>query len=448
VPVLLGGEVRAVVELWRDATPIFGQLEATRVTVVAVTLAAAIVCAILLYLIFRSAQGRLARQSLQLLEAARHDPLTGALNHGVIVEELTRIVGRAGVDRAAVGLGLVDIDNFRALNDTYSHKAGDQVIQEVFRLLTTWLPPSAILGRYGADEFLVVAHGSSALQLQQAIESVRTAAAELTFHFGSSERLPVNISAGLCYYPDNGESVTSLLSVATMTLDEARVSGGDTIRAAEAGRAVSRMDQTFDVLQGLVIAIDTKDHYTRMHSEDVARYADFMAELMGLDRDTRLALRAAGLLHDVGKIGIPDVILRKPGRLTDEEREIIRQHVALGDMIVRDLPSLPTVRAGIRNHHERWDGKGYLDGLRGEDIPLVARILAVGDAFSAMTSTRPYRKALPVEEALARLGDAAGSQLDERIVKIFLDGFESAANPPLPGETTGLRAWSLRPEAA
>jgi len=148
----------------------------------------------------------------------------------------------------------------------------------------------------------------------------------------------------------------------------------------------------------------------------------------------------AGLLHDIGKIGIPDAILHKPGRLTDDEFAVFKQHVALGDAIVRDLPDLDLIRAGIRHHHERWDGQGYLDGLAGEEIPLVARILAVSDAFSAMTTTRPYRKGLPVEEALTRLGDAGGSQLDPRLVEIFVKGIRSEADAPLPAEPTSVAA--------
>ena len=130
------------------------------------------------------------------------------------------------------------------------------------------------------------------------------------------------------------------------------------------------------------------------------------------------------MLHDVGKIGIPDIILRKPAKLTAQEYDVVKQHVALGGMIVRDLPDMDAVLPGIRHHHERWDGRGYLHGLSGEDIPLIARILAVGDAFSAMTTTRPYRKALDIEEALKRLGDAAGSQLDEALVVEFIRGIE------------------------
>ncbi len=189
----------------------------------------------------------------------------------------------------------------------------------------------------------------------------------------------------------------------------------------------------FDLFQGLVIAVDTKDLYTRRHSEDVARYSIFLAERLGLDADLIRSIHVAGLLHDVGKIGIPDQILRKPGKLTAAEYDIVKQHVALGDMIVRDLPDIEVVRAGVRHHHERWDGQGYLDHLEGEEIPQIARILAVADAFAAMTTTRPYRKALDFRDALDRLGDAAGSQLDERYALAFIEGIEHDANPPLLG---------------
>ncbi|HEX5823422.1 MAG TPA: HD domain-containing phosphohydrolase, partial [Candidatus Limnocylindrales bacterium] len=138
-------------------------------------------------------------------------------------------------------------------------------------------------------------------------------------------------------------------------------------------------------------------------------------------------------------------ILRKPGKLTEVEFAIVKQHVALGDMIVRDLPDIDLIRAGIRHHHERWDGAGYLDRLEGEGIPLIARILAVGDAFSAMTTTRPYRKALGIREALTRLEDAAGSQLDEQLVRLFVEGIETAPDAPLPGmEGSASDLWTPR----
>jgi HD-GYP domain-containing protein (c-di-GMP phosphodiesterase class II) len=144
----------------------------------------------------------------------------------------------------------------------------------------------------------------------------------------------------------------------------------------------------------------------------------------------------------VGKVGIPDALLRKPSSLSAEERGIIEQHVALGDLIVRDLPDIDTVRAGVRHHHERWDGAGYLDHLAGEEIPQIARILAVCDTFSAMTTTRPYRKAMSVGEAMKRLGDAAGTQLDERLVVSFIGAMDTATEAPRPeDETARGRLW-------
>jgi HD-GYP domain-containing protein (c-di-GMP phosphodiesterase class II) len=158
---------------------------------------------------------------------------------------------------------------------------------------------------------------------------------------------------------------------------------------------------------------------------------------MGLDDDLQHTIQLAGLLHDIGKIGIPDVVLRKPSKLTAEEYGMFQQHVVLGDAIVRDVPNVDLVRAGIRSHHERWDGKGYVEGLEAGEIPLIGRVLAVADAFSAMTTTRPYRKALPLTEALKRLEDAAGTQLQEDLVTAFVTGIETAPDAPLPGDDAG-----------
>lgn len=443
LPIVDEGQTRAVVAIWRDAAPILAQLDDTRNRVVLITLSAAIVTAVVLFLIFRAAQGRLTRQTIQLLEAARRDPLTGALNHGALVETLAGMVEAARKTDGALSVALVDIDNFGLLNDTYSHPAGDRVLREVGVLLASLLPPDATWGRYGPDEFLVISPPQSPDALGPALEELRAELVEHSIEFEGSERLPVSVSAGVVAYPSIGESVTSLLSLAALTLDEARAGGGDAIRVAEAKPVAASYARTFDILQGLVIAVDTKDRYTRHHSEDVARYAEFLARQLELDPDMRRAIHTAGLLHDVGKIGIPDIILRKPGRLSEEERQIVQQHVALGDMIVRDLPGLELIRAGIRYHHERWDGRGYLDRLAGDDVPFVGRILAVADAFSAMTTTRRYRKAIPIEEALRRLEDAAGSQLDARLVEAFVRAIWTDATAPLPG--TSLRADQTQP---
>ncbi|MGZ8502519.1 MAG: bifunctional diguanylate cyclase/phosphohydrolase, partial [Candidatus Limnocylindrales bacterium] len=441
-PLQADGRVLAVVGLWRDAGPILVRLDAVRRDVIVVTLSAAAVATFVLFLVFRAAQARISRQTEQLVEATRRDPLTDTPNHGALVEELAGAIEIARTKGEPIGIVLVDIDNFRLLNDTHGHAAGDQAILTVAELLRAEFPAGTVYGRYGPDEFLVMDPSADVEVLEHAIDRLRSALTERALQFGESERLPVTISAGICSYPQHADSVTALLTVAAVTLHEAKASGGDVVRIAGVTPDVPAETRTFDVFQGLILAVDAKDRYTKRHSEDVARYSVFLAERLGLDPETVAIIRVAGLLHDVGKIGIPDGILRKPARLTDEEYRIVKQHVALGDLIVRDLPNVDIIRAGVRHHHERWDGTGYLHGLAGEEIPLIARILAVGDAFSAMTTTRPYRKAIDIREALSRLEDAAGTQLEERLVAAFVDGIKNVGDSPLPGETTPTRLWT------
>ena len=438
LPLAIGGRTALVVSMWRDAAPIIGLLENLRRDVVIVTLTAAIIASVTLYLVFRAAQGRLRRQSEALIEAGRRDALTNTLNHGSLVGSLAEEIERARQEGRQLSVALIDLDGFRLLNDNHGHAAGDQALLTVSGLLEQHGRDELLMGRYGPDEFLLVSANRSAEELQPLVMAFREELGGHALQFESTEALPITVSAGLCTYPTHGTSVTALLSAVVRTLEEAKGSGGDTIRIArveEEGSAPSA--SSFDVLKGLVLAVDTKDRYTKRHSEDVARYAVFLAGRIGLDDDLVRSIQVSGLLHDVGKIGIPDEILRKPGRLTAEEMDVLQQHVVLGDMIVRELPDLENVRAGIRYHHERWDGKGYIERLEGEEIPLIARVMAVADTFSAMTTTRPYRKALDLKEAIARLGDAAGTQLDERLVVAFLEGLEQDANAPLPGSEFG-----------
>ena len=332
-----------------------------------------------------------------------------------------------------VAIGLLDVDNFTLTNEIHGHAAGDELLRRIASLSDD-LEPGWALGRFGPDEFLVVAPNDIG---QPAGGGTRRVSAPAQGHQrairASPSSSPSHSAPGLPHRPEQADNATELLSSATMALTEAKSAGGDLVRVAD--RTVDeRADaRGFDVLHGLVIAVDNKDRYTKRHSEDVARYASFIARRAGLDEEFQSTVRLAGLLHDVGKIGIPDSILRKPGGLNDDEAQVVKQHVALGDAIVRDLPNIELVRAGIRHHHERWDGHGYLHGLEEEAIPLIARILSVADVFSAMTTTRPYRKALSVAEALKRLGDAAGTQLDASLVTIFITGIETAPDAPLPG---------------
>jgi diguanylate cyclase (GGDEF)-like protein len=429
------GDPLAVVAVWRDAAPLLSGVDAARRDIIIVTLAAAVLLGIVLLGVFWAAQKRILRQQADLVEAERRDPLTNLLNHGAVVTLMAEAVETARAKGRRFGLALVDIDNFRLFNDTHGHEAADQVLLRVADWLQREDGEDKAIARYGPDEFLLVLPGADHIDMDAAVARIRTGLSGVSVQFGESEQLPVTVSAGICLYPDHADSVTELLSAVTVAVGEAKASGGDAVCIAQLGderqKAVSG---SFDVLQGLVIAVDSKDRYTKRHSEDVARYAVFLAGQLGLDPDLRRTIHLAGLLHDVGKIGIPDHLLRKPSKLTAEEFDVFKQHVALGDAIVRDIPNVELVRAGIRHHHERWDGHGYLEGLEAGEIPIIARVLAVADAFSAMTTTRPYRKALSVEEALKRLGDAAGRQLEEDLVVAFIKAMETAPDAPIPAE--------------
>jgi diguanylate cyclase (GGDEF)-like protein/putative nucleotidyltransferase with HDIG domain len=444
LPISTGSDVRAVVAVWRDASPVLRAMDDVRREVVIVTITGAMVAAVFLFLVFRAAQTRISRQTVELVDATRRDPVTGLMNHGALLTSLASRIETARQVNEPIGIALIDLDGFRLLNDTHGHDAGDAALRTVAGLLGRVFDQNAVKGRYGPDEFLVIVDGGRAGTLEPAIERLQAILGTEALEVEPSERLPVTVSAGISLYPADAESVTGVLASAVQTLAEAKASGGDAIRVAGRLPVLSADAKTFDVFQGLILAVDTKDRYTKRHCEDVARYALFLARLLRLDSDSVRTIRVAGLLHDIGKIGIPDSILRKPGKLTGHEYDVVKQHVALGDMIVRDLPNIDLIRAGVRHHHERWDGRGYLHALAGEDIPLVARILAVGDAFSAMTTTRPYRKALGVDEALRRLEDAAGTQLDESLVKLFVDGLRTDADAPLPGviEPVGERLWA------
>jgi len=450
IPVVQGTDVRLVFQIRRDATPILELAGETLRDLVMVTVSAGVVLALLLYVIFRAASIRLQQQDAQLLESRRRDPLTGLLNHGAAVGALTDFVEQARGDASSIGVALVDIDNFRLLNDVHGSAAGDQALLTVADAFRPEAEHWTVLARFGPDEFMAIAPAGVARDMPAATKRVRDRLESSHLVLPGSERLPVTVSVGIAYFPFHAGSVIELISAATTALAEAKAAGGNEISIADAWTSEPRAPHTtFDVLQGLVLAIDRKDRYTKLHSEDVAAYALFLAGRLGLAEDMRASLRIAALLHDVGKIGVPDDILRKPGHLTPYEYEIVKQHVALGDLIVRDVPDVKHIREGVRYHHERWDGKGYMVGLAGENIPLIARILAVADAFSAMTTSRPYRKAIPAEPALQELRAVAGTQLDGNLVDAFVSGMELDPDAPRPGAIRNTKLlWSPAERAA
>ena len=442
----MDGTPIGVYEVYQDARPIEALVNRTRGDVLVMSLVAAGLLFAILWVAFAGASRLLARQNRLLRERAARDELTGLANHGFLLEELHRYLGARQPSGA---LALLDVDNFRLLNAGHGHRAGDEALRWVATVMTAVVHPGQLYGRFGPDEFLLADFDSGEGRLLTTIQALNAALAEVDLHFGDSERLPLSISAGVARVPRDGHRSLELLSVAEAALREAKTAGGQVTKVADQATigSLAAQNTVFGVFEGLLVSVDTKDHYTRAHSEDVTGHALFLADALSLPEGERRVLRLAGLLHDIGKIGIPDAILRKPAPLTGAEYDIVKQHVALGDAIVGAVPQLAEVRAGVRHHHERWDGSGYLDGLRGAAIPRLARILAVADAYSAMTTTRPYRKALTPDEALARLAQAAGTQLDPELAMLFVRAMRAhlAAHPrlvePDPGAASA-RGWA------
>jgi putative nucleotidyltransferase with HDIG domain len=340
----------------------------------------------------------------------------------------------------------------RARGLSFGYAAGDVVLRTVADVLGRHAPDASVVARGGPDEFMLIGPPSAAPRVRETIEEVRAALAATPMRFEGAAPITITVSVGIASYPEHAASVSEVLAVAGVMLADARTGGGNRVRvdAPEGGAAAGRWS-AFSVLEGLVQAVDAKDRYTHLHSEQVGGYADLLAASLGLGREDRNRIRQAALLHDVGKIGVPDMILRKPGPLTDEEREVMRHHTILGDAIVRSLPGMDIVARAVRHHHERWDGTGYPDGLAGEAIPLEARILSLGDVYSALTTARPYRDALSVGEALEMVADGSGSQFDPNLTYRFVAAVRQLPSGTMPfGDENPERSAErlLRGEAA
>ena len=357
----------------------------------------------------------------EALERADHDPLTGLLNHRAFHKRYAEEAERAERTGTTLAVAMVDLDNFKFFNDSYGHAVGDEVLRRVAETLRAGCRRYDVLARFGGDEFaLLMPETSPAEAARLAARLERSLERSGYRPEGSEVAIPLTLSLGLASYPQDGRERSEVLAAADSRLLWTKTGGSEEDSLDGLRGLLSESFHGFSMLDALVTAVDNKDRYTRRHSEDVLRHALAIARALGLDAQTQRTVQAAALLHDVGKIGVPDRILRKPGPLTEEEFGAVRQHPAMGAAIVGATPGFEGTLDAIRHHHERWDGGGYPGGLVGEETPLLARLLSVADAYSAMTMDRPYRKGKRPDDALAVLRAGAGRQWDPVCVQAFL----------------------------
>jgi diguanylate cyclase (GGDEF)-like protein len=360
---------------------------------------------------------------------AEVDGLTRLINHRAIHERLGQEVARVQRAReanadAAFSIASLDITDFKLFNDTYGHPVGDEVLRRVSECLRHTFRISDVVGRFGGDEFLVLLPDTPRAGADILCERVLQLIASQPFVVADGSPITIRLNCGVACYGDDGVHAAELLHAADERLYQAKRKGDGIVaqikKAAPPPLARLQPDwRAVGLLETLVATIDAKDHYTRDHCERVWNYALLVAHQLDFDRDMMEALHLCSLVHDVGKIVIPDAILRKPGRLSDDEFEVMQRHTIFGAMIVRELPHLPLVLGGVRHHHEHWDGTGYPDKIAGEAIPLLGRVLAVADGFAAMTLQRPYRRALSLQQALKEVEAQKGKRYDPEIVSAF-----------------------------
>ncbi|MDD2553321.1 MAG: diguanylate cyclase [Desulfotomaculaceae bacterium] len=358
------------------------------------------------------------------------DSLTNLYNHRYFRKALSEHVEKVG--SAELSLLLFDLDLFKLYNDLYGHFEGDKALEKVASIMVRLVGQKGIPCRYGGEEFAIILPYFDSKRAYDLAEKIRLEIQRTFFNIADVTQRFLTASIGVCTYPHAAANGEELLKRADLALYTAKNSGKNktvvyTPQFDFSPDETERNDSLSTIkpantatIYALTAAIDAKDHYTFGHSQRVAEYATVLAGALGLDKSHLEIVKEAALLHDVGKIGIPENILTKTGRLTMEEYEIVKKHVEMSITIIKHLPSMNHVIPAVLGHHERWDGKGYPRGLKGDNIPMLARCLAVTDAFDALTSDRPYRATLNVNSALNEIENHAGTQFDPEIARLFI----------------------------
>jgi len=371
---------------------------------------------------------------------ANTDELTGLYNHRSFHERIEQEIARGSRFGGTFSVIMLDIDLFKAYNDIYGHLAGDQVLRKVGRYIENSIRNIDLAFRYGGEEFTVILPEARLDDAYKVAERIRK-----TIESKSSSRaMPITASLGVGNWPNDGVMKEEVIGLADAALYRAKQTGrnstclsSDVLKPETSliGIELEARPRALSIIYALAATVDAKDSYTYGHSRKVSEYSVALSEKLNMPQDKVNNIRAASLLHDIGKVGVPDSILNKKEPLTDEEWNPIKGHPKLGVEILRHVIDLANCLPAILHHHEHYDGSGYPAGLKGEKIPLEARVLSVADAYDAMTSPRPYREQLSMEEAVKEIKRCSGTQFDPKVVELFCNIIVPAKHKDIEVET-------------
>jgi diguanylate cyclase (GGDEF)-like protein len=356
------------------------------------------------------------------------DPLTGLPNHRAVLEQLGKELDRAERFERTACLLFLDLDHFKALNDGYGHQAGDEALCAFGQLMQQHVRSTDTVGRWGGEEFLVIFPETTLQEAQTIAERIREAVSHQTFAISGG--LHLTCSIGLACFPSHFSTQEALITAADQAMYAAKRLGRNQVRCIDEAIVQTVLtgeesDRETTTLRGFIEAltslVEQRDSALGDHSNEVADLVQQVALNVGVPAREAQMMRLAGQLHDIGKIGVPDAILQKPARLTEEEWHQMKEHAARGAEVVACIPALRPLSALIRAHHEWWDGAGYPDQLQQRAIPLGARIITVVDSYTAMIAERSYQRARSPEEAVAELRRCAGRQFDPLVVEALVE---------------------------
>jgi diguanylate cyclase (GGDEF)-like protein/putative nucleotidyltransferase with HDIG domain len=378
-------------------------------------------------------------------EKADTDALTGLRNHRYFQERFNQEIEKSALSGEVFSVLSIDLDFFKTYNDIYGHSMGDEILKEFAQLIRGSIRTSDIGARYGGDEFSVIL-------LRTAVEGAEMVAERIREGLQSSmdeKGILLTCSIGIAVWKDDGVTREALIQAADKALYAAKAAGRNRVcLASQLENAESAQPETTlraddasaieSIVYALAATVDTRDHYTYGHSKAVSRYATELAAAAGYTREGIKRIRAAALLHDIGKLSVPDSTLVKKGPLTEAEWKMMKRHPEMGVAILKYIVGLRGCIDAVLFHHERYDGTGYPRGLKGDNIPRDARIMAIADAYDAMTSERSYKEGrMSEEEALEELKNQAGKQFDPELVEIFI-GLRRRSTSMLTGLTKDL----------